>query len=207
MPSSTSKDWFITISTRSIEDVPLDVVHTLTTCNQKYYAVLEHGKDHAHPHIHVAIWTDTEVRQDVVRRKWISRLKLQDQNRSVVVKPMTDATRLIGQYLQKEDEFQLLWSNIPPDDVQDMVNRCGKTPKPQKLKHIPNSVLPDTIFQYSLDHNHQLQTPDGMMYVISRMYQDGYRFSSAMRSLKYVWSELQMISGRTISWADYNAVY
>lgn len=200
MPASTNCNWFITISTTTYDQIDESVVRTTVHGYQKYYVVKEYGHNHTHPHLHVCLWGNKQERQDVVRRRWYSLLNLHDFPHAIKVSPITDENRLIGQYLQKDDYLEVLESNIPDDQLDTLKKMYQKIPniRAPKRKHLTISDVADTIISYSKAHDMPLDSRQQCSNVISKMYQEGFRFLSALSKMRYIWSEIQMISGQTI---------
>lgn len=195
MPPSKSSKWFITLSTRSEQDVDEILVQTTVQGYKQYYVVKEYGQKHDHPHYHICLWGDKEERQDVVRRRWITLLSLEAQTNAVTVKPITNDQQLIGKYLNKDEYAEVLISNIPDSEVtrmKEMYDKVNKV-KPLKYKHLCISDVADAIVSYSKAHSLPLQTRQHVSDVIYYMYQEGIRFNSTLRCPNVIWKEICLI--------------
>lgn len=200
MPTSSASNWFITVSTRSEEDVDLKVLDTLCTVYAQYYVVREEGSDGTHPHFHAALWGDKVETQAAVRKRWIRQLDLEDQGRSVVVKMIDDGNRLIGQYLSKDPNVQVLHSNLPDSLVTSLREIYKKVnDNKKKKKYIVISNLADEIIKHAKATERELRTKEDLCKVVSSMYQSGMRFISGLSRMKSIWVEIQMIQGDVCS--------
>lgn len=77
--------------------------------------IKEHGKDGDHPHLNI-IWTDVDQRTDDFTRKLktaMTRAKVQYTKSPNLIrsKKITNVVQLIGGYLQKEDNYEVLYNS------------------------------------------------------------------------------------------------
>lgn len=202
-----SDAWFITISPSNFDLVDLKVTETLTTCYSEYHAVLEHGSDGTHPHLHIYVKGDKPERQDNVRNRWKRQLAYPaTEKRFLTVVKCNDRNQLIGAYLQKEETSEVLWTTITQEELTNLAESYKKINE-KKNKKVPSKHLAltgaaDKIILYAKGHDLPMDSYREFGAVIHWMYSDGYRMPYILNKMQLVWAEVQMITGRTTDFID-----
>jgi len=176
MPSSKGSNWFITVSTQSEDDVDLSVVEMLVVSYPKYYCVRETGLNGGHPHFHAAVWSSKIESQEVIRKRWIKMLKLEEQKRAVTVKQIDDGNRLIGCYLQKDPDVKVLHSNLEEEllvKLKAMYKKVEGVVGGPKVIRLEITTLCDQIIKFSKvfrnNPNHIISGRDDLDEIVQAM--------------------------------------
>lgn len=126
--------WFVTISAYNsgdgLDDVQIEELRSYisqyckTFCHQ-YILVLEQNnrKNETFKHLHMYIENKKEQTQDVIRKKWIKVLKdkkTYNNKKDLDVRGACNPYVLIGGYLKKTDDYQILLQSLN----KDFQNKC-----------------------------------------------------------------------------------
>lgn len=204
MPASHSNSWFITISPTDYDQIDEKMVVTLSSCSVSSHVVIEKGSLQNHSHVHAYVEYPKVESQEVVRRRWAKCLP-KDVNLKVALKVVvvTDRDRLIGQYLSKEEEVVILHSSISPDELASLKGAYKKINDIKdkgrlKYKYLTLATSPDVIIAYAKSNDMPLNGQLDFKDVTNSMVRNGFRLTCIMGRLKYVWAEIQVITGQSV---------
>lgn len=225
MSSEGVAKWFITISPKDWSEVDETSLTSLLKSYENHHAVIEYGKKGSHKHMHIYIEGSVPQRQDNVRRRW---QKICPKGPHVLkVVPVHDRQKLIERYLDKERGGQLFSTTLQDEftpkfiqvgefegeplmdtvnigeDVHKMLAEQQRLAKPPRMKHLTLANAADTIIRYAKQMDKPLETREDLSKIVCAMYASGlYRMPSVLHRMKWVYKEIQMISGQTLDVFD-----
>jgi len=200
MPASKCNSWFITLSTRVFEEIDLVVVEQWSKNYPNYHVVKELGKSGGHPHIHAVLSGDKIESQDVVRKRWKKCIRADpsDLKNGVTVVPVTDKDQLIGGYLSKEQDAEVLWTTVDSHVLEKLRETYAHQTKviqgASKIRNIPLTCLADRIISFAKENELPIRYRADLQTIISQMYKRGLRFTAGLSRLRIVWAEICLLS-------------
>jgi len=209
MPGKLSKEWFITISPRTEDEVDLEAVHQKVTASHEHHWVREEGLNGDHPHYHIYLKHEEARRSDVVKKSWS---KCYDEKGDMphnwlVVIPVTDKDRLIGGYLNKADSKVMSTTFTEEQlkglrDVHKVV--AAKQGKRVKRKCLTNLNCVPVMEEYRevMNQSHNKWDRELFTQVVQKVCQAGYSMMSISSRFKWLLKELQAREGETVEWFD-----
>jgi len=198
----------------NIADVDDTMVESLVASYPSHHWVEEHGESGKHTHYHVYVShtqgkNEVIERQETVRRRWIKVFRVEQAQMKIALKvvPVTDYQRLLGSYMQKEKGVIVRKSTFTTEQCESLhemyKNVSSKYVKKDKNRYLTVQHASDEIINYAKVNDMPLDSKDDFVHVLQHMVQNGFRCATIMNRLKFVWTEIEMISGRTVNFLDF----
>lgn len=187
-----------------MSEVDLKVTEDLTTSYPSYYAVKEYGSSGSHEHIHVYVQGSDLQRQDNVRNRWkkVWNGDGEAPRPFLMVVPVKDRNRLIGQYLQKDQNVEVLWSTLEDSEIETLRASYKQAPlEAGKVvgRQITFSVAADRIIAFAKANDRPLDSKFAVESCIEEMYAAGFRMSGTLRQIRTIWMEIRMIQRQRLN--------
>lgn len=123
----THQYFFVTISFPE-DNYPYDAIleYARGPIYDMVHFVKESGKNANHPHLHLVLHTVHSTRTDSVTRSWKRLLGLTKCEPALKVKPAKDHVKLVYDYLCKDDNLELIYTDFDKDRIEKAIESRGE---------------------------------------------------------------------------------